>query len=447
MSSYANKGNLTSGPITGHLIRLTLPMTWGIFALISFQLVNTYYISRLGTQELAAISFTFPITYAVFSLFLGFGIATSSVASRLIGQGLNEDATRTTTHSILLVLIMGAVIAVFGSLSLRPLFASLGATPAQIGLIADYMHIYYAGAFFICLPIVINAALRARGSALLPAMILTLAAVTNAVVDPFLIFGLAGLPQLGLKGAAISTLLSNIFASGVGIYFLHQRGAISARYLSDLSLLKDSLKRLLVIALPAGIASALPSIVNSVLLALLANHGTDAVAAYGVANRVEAFCFIIMMGLASGMAPIIGQNYGAGQFARVRETIFKAVLFCVIWSLSTAVILYVFATPLSGIFSQDENVRKLIILYFTLVPVSYAFGNIVNGWVSALNAMGKPKPAASMLLLKLVVIMIPALYIGQAMAGVAGIFMAIAIVNFMTGIIFHLWAWKYALPR
>jgi len=114
--STAAPHDLTTGSIPRHLVRMTIPMIWGIMALISFQLVDAYYISRLGTLQLASISYTFPVTYGIFSIFIGFGVATSSVISRMIGAKNTEDMKRVASHSLLIVLIVSSIIGLLGAL-------------------------------------------------------------------------------------------------------------------------------------------------------------------------------------------------------------------------------------------------------------------------------------------------------------------------------------------
>ncbi len=442
MSAYANKGDLTTGSVRSHLVRLTLPMITSLFALISFQLVNTFYVSKLGTLPLAAMSFTFPVTYIVFSLFLGFGIATSSVLSRLLGERRDEDVRRINTHSLLLIFILSLIVSTIGLSFSHGIFVAMAASEDLIALIKDYMQLYFAGVFFICAPVVIGSSMRAHGDSRTPATIIIISALVNAVLDPILIYGLLGFPRLELQGAAISTLVSNFGSTAAGLYILYKRGMISAHYLKELSRFKDSMKRLLVIAVPAGLTSGLPSIVNSVILALLVQSGAEAVAAFGVASRVEAFCFIIMMALASGMAPIIGQNWGANRMDRVRETLKDAIWFCVLWSAFVAVVLGVFAKFFAGLFSDEIGVQHYTVLYFLIVPFTYPFSNIVNGWASAFNAMGKPQYSAGLLFLKLIVLLIPALYLGHMILGVTGVFWAIALINILTGVAAQIFGWK-----
>lgn len=442
LNKAARRIDLTTGPVRQHLVRLTVPVTWGIFAIISFQLVNTFYVSMLGTKPLAAISFTFPVTFIMFSVFMGFGIAMSSVISRLIGEGRGEDVRRVATHGLMLSFGVSVFFAILGLVFMNPIFRAMGANDEMLALIDDYMIIYFMGTSLISLPIVGNAAMRAAGDSFTQAMIMTVAALSNAILDPILIFGLLGFPRLELTGAAISTVLANACAMVAGLVVLHRKGIFAPEYLLDVSAFKDSAKRLLFIAVPAGLTSALPALVNSFIIYFLSRSGDAAVAAFGVATRVEAFAFIIMMALAVGMGPIIGQNFGAGRFDRVREALFDALKFCVIWSVIVALVLGLFAQPLSHIFSKDDAVAEILMLYFWIVPFSYAAGNLVSGWGSAFNAMGKPHYSAGMLFIKMIIVLIPAVYLGHLYGGIQGVFWAIAGVNLVTGIAIHMFSWK-----
>lgn len=436
---YANKGDLTIGPVKGHLVRLSVPMIWGIFAIISFQLVDTFYVSLLGTKELAALSFTFPLNYAIFSVTMGFGIAMSSVLSRLIGAGKEEDVKRITTHGLLLVFMISLGIAGLGMSFHDPLFRLMGATEDMIPLIRDYMMIWFAGAVFITLPLVGNAAIRATGDSLTPSIIMTVVAVVNLILDPIMIFGLFGFPRLEIVGASLSTVFANGCAMLAGLYVIGIRKKMLLP-ISDLRMNEfgDSAKRLLSIALPAGLTNAIQPLVSAFIIALLAAYGPEAVAAFGVAGRVEAFAFIILMAVSIGMAPLVGQNWGAGRFERVHETLRLAIGFNALWSLFIAIILGLFAGPIAGLFSEDKMVVETTRLFFWIVPLSYVFGNLIQGWASAFNAMGRPERAFAMIAIKMIVLLLPAVYVGEKLGGLNGIFWAIAFVNILSGIGFHI---------
>ncbi len=443
MKTFSNhKGNLIEGPIINHLVRLSVPMIWGILAIISFQLVDTYYISLLGAEQLAAIGFTFPVTMTVFSLIIGLGIAMSSVLSRKIGGGDHHEVVRIATHGLMLAALVALLLTVTGLLILDPLFRALGADEVMMPMIRDYMSVWFLGILFITIPIVGNSAIRATGDTLVPALSMIFAALTNAVIGPFLIFGLAGFPRLEIQGAAIATLISYVLAMSLSLYVLYARKKLIFQEGLDLGRFKESAKQLLVIAIPAGVASLIQPFTQGVITAILASYSIHAVAAYGVVTRIEAMAFVIIMALATGMSPVLGQNMGAGKIDRVRETLRLALLFCVGWSIFMAVILGLFAQRIAAVFSSDPQIIHYAILYLWIVPFSYAAGNLVQGWGSALNAIGQARQSATMIIMKMIILQIPLAMISNKLGGPAAVFSSIAAVNIATGLYYHFYHWR-----
>lgn len=438
---FAHKGNLTEGPIKNHLLRLTIPMIWGIFAVISFQLVDTFYISMLGSEPLAAVTFTFPVTFTFFSIIMGFSIAMSSVVSRQIGEGNHDKVRRITTHGLILTFIVGLVMAGLGLLFMQPLFRMMGATELMMPMIIDYMMIWFIGSILINLPMVGNSAIRAGGDTLVPAMIMTVAVIVNVVLDPIMIFGLFGFPRMELQGAALATVIANSAAMFAGLYVLYFKKKMICRDGLHLNHFKDSLKRLGFIALPVALTGVIQPVTNAVIIALLATYSHEAVAAYGVATRLEAFAFSIIMAIAAGMSPIIGQNFGAKNYQRVNNTLNLAFKFAVTWSLFVGAVFIFFAEPIAKLFAESDSPELIavIVIYFHVVALTYAPGNLVQGWGSAFNAMGMPKRSLVMIVVRLLILQIPLAVIGHHAFGINGIFAAIAITNMVTGLGFHMY--------
>lgn len=435
------RGDLTSGSVTAHLLKMGLPMAWGILAIISFQLADIFFVGKLGPDQLAALSFTIPVTMTVFSLSLGLIIATSSVLSRLIGEKSEDMVLRIATHALFFAFTFGAIMAAVGVATLEPVFRLLGANDTMMPYIREYMLIWFPANIFAMIPMVGNAAIRANGNAMYPAIIMTLVSVVNIILDPLLIFGLWGFPEMGIRGAAIATASANILAMLAALYMLGFHMRILRLRPFYFNKLGDSLKRLAFIAVPAGITSTIQPITNAVIIALLAGYSTEAVAAYGIVSRVEAFAFVVLMGLAGGMAPILGQNYGAKNYDRVFETLTKALSFSAIWAVIVAIILGFGAKAITGVFTNDPTIIHTAALYFWIVPVSYITANLVSGWSSAFNALGMPQRSAGMIFVKYILVQIPAIYVGAHFYGVIGIFVAIAMVNFFVGLFLHVISW------
>ena len=440
---YSNKGDLTRGSVRKHLARLTIPSIWGMLAVIAVQLADTYFIGLMNdTHILAGISLTFPVTMAISHLVFGVNIAMSSVVSRLIGANKHDEAKTVVLHGLMIAFCTSAVIALLCFIFMQPLFNLLGADENSWPTVAAYMPIWLIASVLLAVPVNGNSAIRAGGDTVLPAILMTTTAVVNFVLDPLLIFGLAGFPELGVQGAAVATLISYIFCFALGMYFLIVKKNLVATDGLHLDQFKSSLKRMIVIAIPAGIANIIQPATNAVIIAVLAAHGNAAVAAMGIVSRIEALAMLVIIALALGMAPLVGQNWGANKLGRVHETINNAIGFNFIWSFFVAILLGVFARSIAGEFTDDPAVIEYAALFFWIVPFSYAFGNLVFGWSSIFNAMGMPQRAFFLILMKCIVITIPAIFIGSALYGVTGIFIAIAIANTAAGIFFHVSSWR-----
>lgn len=441
------KGDLTRGPVGAHLARLGTPMLFGILAMVSFQLADTWYVSRLGLHHLAAISLTMPVAMALFSLFIGVGIAVSSVVSRRIGEGRHGCARRIVTHGLLLAFGFGLALTLLGLAFMNPLLRAMGADGTTLPLAADYMKIWFWGNLFIAVPVAGNAAMRAAGDSFTPAAVYCAAAVLNVVIDPLLIFGLGPFPRLEMEGAAIGTVLSNACAMAAVLYVMHVRRKMLLRGGLRLREFGESAKSIAFIALPAGLTGMVAPAVNGFVLSLLAGGGAAAQAAFGVASRVEAFAFVVLMALATGMGPVLGQNWGARHFGRVRRTLTAAFAFMICWSALVAVFLYAGGRAVAQGFSSDAAVVAAAVLYFRTVPFSYPFGNVATGWSSAFNALGLPIHGLGLILLRSLALTVPLAWAGERYFGYPGVFLALALANVLSGVAAHIWGMRVAKAR
>ncbi len=165
------KPPLTEGQVPLQLLRLSLPMVWGVFSILAFSLADTYFVAQLGTKELAAISFTFPVVTVLGSVAMGLGTGAGSVIARGIGEGNHQKVQRLTTDSLLLSFLIVSILASFGLATIDPLFATLGADSDLLPLIRDYMNIWYLGMVFLVVPLIGNSAIRASGNTVVPSRI------------------------------------------------------------------------------------------------------------------------------------------------------------------------------------------------------------------------------------------------------------------------------------
>jgi MATE family, multidrug efflux pump len=439
VSSNASLPRLATGSVGRHLWQLSAPMAIGLLSLNSYSIADTYFVGQLGTLPLAAMGFTFPVSFSLVAIGLGVGIGASSVLSRLLGKGELERVQRITTHALLLGAVLGLIVMVTGLATIEPVFRTLGADDQTLPLIREYMEVFYFGGFLLVLPMIGNFAMRAAGDARLPAVILTTSAAVNIVLDPILIFGWFGFPALELRGAAIATVIANGVTVVATIVILYRReNLIRFRYLAPRDLL-DSWGRVLHVGVPAIASNLLNPMTIGVITSFVAAYGPAAVAGFGVASRVEALIMIVIFAVTSSVGPFVGQNYGAGRIDRVREFSWLSDKFCVIYSLGAALVLLVLGRTIVEVFNENPDVLETARSYLVIVPFSLSGYGVMLTGVAGFNALGRPLPATALTFIKLFLAYIPLAWILSRLGGVDGIFWANAVAHLVFGVVGYVW--------
>ncbi len=438
-----NKLNLLEGNIKKTLIKLAIPMMYGIIAIMLFNIVDTIYIGHLGTKELAAIGFTYPVVFLIMSLTMGMGIGATSVISRAIGKGKNGHIKRLTTDSLILSLVMVVIIAFIGLLSINPIFRLLGATPEMILLIRQYMVTWYLGVGFLVIPMVGNSAIRATGDTKTPSLIMITAGVINIILDPFLIFGLWIFPKMGLKGAALATVISFMVTFTAAIWILVKRENMIDFHLPSFKILFNSWKKILYIGIPAAATNMLIPLSTGILIKIISNYGTEAIAAFGVSIRIESLSLIGIIAMSTALMPFVGQNYGARKNKRILTAISLSKKYSIIWGLGVAILLALLSYPIAILFSNNPIVIKIIRNFLFIVPISYGLYGITLLMGSAFNAVNKPIHSTILIIIRIFVFAIPFALIGSKFYELTGIFIGICLANILIGIISIYWGRKF----
>ncbi|EGR0047974.1 MATE family efflux transporter [Vibrio vulnificus] len=435
-----DKHGLLSAPIAETLRKMTVPMIFGMVAILMFNLVDTFFISLLGTEALAAISYTFPVTFAVNCITMGIGVGLSTSIGRLLGQGEAHQAARFTTHGLLLAVVLVALASTLGFFTVPPLFTLLGAKEELIPLIGQYMHVWYLTIPLLVIPMAGNSAIRATGDTKTPAKIMMLAGLINGVLDPLLIFGIGPFPELGIQGAAIASALSWLGALIGSFYVLIQRERLLG--LPQWQRLKEDWQQILKVGTPAALSNAMNPLSGAILMMMLSSHGTTAVAAYGAAQRIESILILVLMALTSALTPFMAQNFGARNPQRAFQGLFVSMRFSVLFQGLVFLMMVPLSIPLAALFSQEQAVRDLLWHYLLVVPISYGFLGIVMMLVSGLNAMHQPLNAFRWSVIRLFVFTLPAAYLGSWLYDIEGLFIGIAVGNILVGLCSYLYALK-----
>lgn len=427
--------NLTEGNIRQQLVQLTWPMMLGMLGMVVFNLVDTFFVGKLGVHELSAMSFSFPVIMFINSVTQGIGIGTSSYISRNIIKAERQDVRKMAGSAIVLGLLGVLIFVVIGSFTIRPVFSALGADGIVLDEVAKYMRIWYLGVPFVVIPMIGNNIIRATGDTFTPGMIMIVSGVVNAILDPFLIFGIGPFPEMGIEGAALATVIARGVGLLVILYVLIRKLNLFTLRLGKLKSILASWKKILYIAGPASLTLLITPISVGIVTKLLAGYGKEAVAAFGVASRIEMFALMLVIALGSVLIIFVGQNYSKQKISRITKGLRYSFVFSLIWGAVVFVLLLMFGKPIAAAFSQDSIVIDITWRYFIIIGASYGMQGIVVLTTSAFNGLNKPIPSAILSIIRMFVLYVPLAWIGSRVFGINGIFWACFIANFITSIL------------
>ena len=438
-NSPNSQARLVQGPISKGLLRLTAPVILGITANLGAALLEAFFLAQVSTATLAAYSFTFPVTGALMSISLGISIGLSSVLARAVGGGDHDQVRRLASDGVSLIALVMILVSIFGLLTIKPIFLALGADETTLPLIEDYMSVYYWSLVFLAVPSLGANALRATGDASISGAIMVSGALLHIIISPFLIFGLFGLPKLGLEGAAWANLIARFALFIITMSVLHFREHLLTYSRITFRIMLVSWRRILAVSIPATATNLIGPISTAVIVSLLAGFSQETVAGFGIASRIEALFVIPLFALSASIGPFVGQNWGANRHDRANKAMIISYQYSLAWGAFVSLILLFFRHDMASIFDENPTVITVAATYLLIVPVSYGTWGMLMMSSAIFNSLGKPVSSTIMSVVRMFVIYIPLAYLGKALFGLVGIFAAATVSNVIMGVVALMW--------
>ena len=432
----SSTAGFTHGSVTRHLLNLTGFMVMGFLAMNIARLAEAAFVGLLGTAELAAIAFNFPIVMGLGAAARGLGIGASSVVARAMGSGDRERSAVLVTHCLWLTLAFTLLCVAVGIPFAEPLFRSLGARGEVLPLTVDYFNVWILGLPMFALSMVGTSLLRATGDAKSPGFIQALGSILQIAFSPPLIFGWFGIPPLGVGGAALAHVLARVVSFGFTMYLFAFRDRLIVLTFDGLI---PAWRSILHVGLPAAMTNLIGPASNAIIIRLLSAYGPAVVAGFGIAQRVDSIVAMVVVSLGGAAAPFIGQNWGAAQYDRVQQALGLSYRFCLAFGVFAAILMAVIGGPLVGLINDDPQVIETAAVFFLIVPFSIGFMGLGNVASSSFNALGKPIPVLVLAISRMIVVYIPMAILGGYLFGYAGIFGATAVANVINGVAAAYW--------
>ena len=405
------QARLTRGPVGWTLWRLSWPMTMGLFSIIAFNIVDTFYIGMLGADQLAAIGFCFPVIFFMGAFAIGLGFGAQSVVSRAIGEGNMPRARRLTANTMTLVIGYSLFMTVLMQVISDPIFRLLGTPDALMPYVNQYMDVWYRGLIFLVSPIVANSLIRANGEALIPSIMMVVAAFINAVISPVLVFGWLGFPELGMAGAAWATIAARFTIVVAAVYYLGFHEKVMEVSWRSVQALPRHVGSILRFSVPATIAQLVSPLATAAIVRMLAEYGQDAVAGFTVGSRIETLMLIPFFALQQGVGPFIGQNVGANKPERLEQAERWIWRFAVFWGVLAMIVLACFGGDIGRLFSDHQAIIARTDQFLMLTGIGFVFAGLFYAGLGVLNPLGHPNLAAMMSAVRFLIVYVGAAYV------------------------------------
>jgi putative MATE family efflux protein len=414
---------LAEGAIGPTLFRLSAPAIAGMLVIAIYNVVDTFFVSLLrDTTAVAATGIVFPIFQLIGAVGLTFGMGAASVISRRLGAHDYEAADRVAATALYSVVAVGLAASLIGVIFVRPILSAFGATPSILGTATLYGRIIIGGSVFQMINMTANNLLRSEGASLYSSVGQIIGAGLNIVLDPIFIFVF----DMGITGAAVATVISQaISATWLLWYYVMKRGILHPLTLRNVRIDGATFREMMNLGFPTMVRQILGSISFGVLNNAAARWGDAAIASISITFRLFLLLMMALMGLAQGLQPLAGYNYGAKRFDRVRRTMRIAFAVAAITAVTAGIVAFVWAEGILRLFApQDLEVIRMGTLALRITSIALVPVALVIMFGGVFQALGDGRSALILAFGQQGAFLIPMILILPTFMGLPGIFAA-----------------------
>ncbi len=430
------QAKFVSGSLLRHVTVMSLTSALGITAVFLVDFIDMIFISMLGKAELAAaVGYAGSILFFTTSFSIGMAIAVGALVARSLGAGREEEARTRSTHGLIYGVGFGVVFAAFVWWNVPLFVAWIGAQGETAGLAEGYLRIIVPSLPFLVVGMMGGGILRAHGDARRAMLATIYGGGVNAVLDPILIFGLG----LDLTGAALASVVARVVIGLTAVLpILRHHGGFPRP--DPRGMLRD-FSPLVGIGFPAILTQLATPVGQAIVTRSMAQYGLEAVAGMAIVGRLMPVSFAVIFALSGAVGPILGQNFGAGKFDRVREGFNAALIFAGAVIVVVSLVLFAMRGPIADLFSATGITRDLVYLFCGPLALLFFFNGVLFISNAAFNNLGHPFYSTGMNWGRNTVAMVPMVWLGAALFGAPGVLIGQA----LAGVLFGGLAWVLAL--
>lgn len=405
-------------PVNKLLVTMSLPMVISMIVQALYNIVDSIFVSRLSEDALTAVSMAFPMQNLMISVAVGTGVGINAMLSRALGEKKFEAANKTAENGIFIEVLGYVLFLLIGIFVTKPFFlAQAGAGDiANMGI--EYTRICLLMSFGIFMQIGFERILQSTGRTIFTMITQSTGAIINIILDPILIFGLFGMPKMGVAGAAIATVTGQICAAILAITFNLTKNPDVHISFKGFKPQIIFVKNILSVGIPSIIMSSVGSAMTFGMNKILITFSSTAVAVFGVYFKLNSFVFMPVFGLNNGMVPIVSYNYGAQNKKRLTKTIKLAIIYAVCIMFIGIMLFQFIPDVLLRLFDASDHMLEIGIPALRVISLSFAFAGICIVISSSLQALGHGFLSMMISITRQLIILLPSAYILAKFGGI-----------------------------
>ena len=403
------------------LISMSVPPMISMLIQALYNIVDSMYVARVSEDALTAVSIAFPLQNLIIAVSCGFGIGLSSCVARALGAKAEKEVTSAATHGFLLSGVHWLLFVLMGLFVTGPFLRNFTDSPQIYEMSCQYTQIVLCFSIGSMYHLYAEKLFQATGSMVLPMIFQGAGAIFNIILDPIFIFGWFGIPAMGVQGAAIATVASQILAAALSMVFFLKKCTSVRIHLKGFRFEKNMLWKIYTVAIPSAIMMSLPSVLVAALNSVLSAFSATAIAVFGLYIKIQTFVYMPANGVIQGMRPIMSYNYGAGNRKRMKETL-KASLEAagVIMTLGT-VLFMAFPQGIMQLFNANAEMFEIGVPMLRIIAIGFIISTVGCVLSGAFEALGKGVQSLVVSLLRQLIIIIPLSAVLSKTAGLYGV--------------------------
>lgn len=419
-------------PVNKLLITMSLPMVISMLVQALYNIIDSAFVAQISEDALTAVSLAFPIQNLMIAVSTGTGVGINSLLSRSLGERKQKEANLAAENGLFLSVLSYLVFAVFGLFFAEVFFKSQTNDPLIVQYGTDYLKICTVFSFGIFLEITYERIMQSTGKTFYNMITQGTGAILNIILDPILIFGLLGMPKLGVRGAAIATVIGQIVAMIMAAYLNHKRNHEVAISFKGFKPSGWAIRNIYSVGVPSIIMQSISSVMTFGMNKILLMFSSTAVSVFGVYFKLQSFIFMPVFGLNNGMVPIVAFNYGARKKKRIMDTVKLSVVIAVGIMLIGLVVFQAAAGPLLRIFNASEDMLTIGVPALRIISLSFLFAGFCIIVGSVFQALGNGVYSLIVSIARQLLVILPVAYVLAKTLGLSAVWWSIPIAELVS---------------